>query len=105
MMKKILCALAALSLMSVACSREDSVSSRVEDMPQYEKDMDTEIGTGVSEERRLDSTMDSEMDMEREEMDIQREEEEMIPMDEVEPRRGTGTGAGSSDASGMGMDE
>jgi hypothetical protein len=112
MMKKILCTLAALSLMSVACSREDSVSSRVEDMPQYEKDMDTEIGTGVSDERRLDSgveaerdSMDSEMDMEREEMDIQREEEEMIPRDEVEPRRGTGTGAGSSDASGMGMDE
>lgn len=105
-MKKILCALAALSLLGVSCSREDSVSSRVEDVnPQYEKDLDSEYGTGVSDESRYDSGMDSEMDSmeeDRGEMDIQREEE-MMPVEDS--RRGTGTGAGSSDASGMGMDE
>lgn len=114
-MKKIFCALAALSLLGVSCSREDSVSSRVEDMnSQYETEMDTEYGTGVSDEGQFDSgvgsergTMDSEMDsseIERSDMEMQREEEEVImPDDQV--RRGTGTGAGSNDAAGMGMDE
>ncbi len=111
-MKKILCGLAALSLLGVACSREDSVSSRVENM--YERDMDSEVGTGMSDEEAFDSgvgterepMMDSEddMDIQREEMDMEMErEEEMIPVEDG--RRGTGTGAGSSDASGMGMDE
>lgn len=108
-MKKILCGLAALSLLGVACSREDSVSTRVEDMnPQYETDMRSDVGTGVSEERPMDSDLersDMEMDSAPSDMEIQREEEEMIPVDDVNYRRGTGTGAGSSDAAGMGMDE
>lgn len=103
-MKKILCAFAALSLLGVACSREDSVSSRAERM--YDNTMDTEIGTGASEEVEFDSEVgeerDSMMDESREDLEMQREEE-MVPMDEE--RRGTGTGAGSSDAAGMGMDE
>lgn len=102
-MKKILCAMAALSLLGVACSREDSVSTRAEEM--YENNMDTEIGTGASEGVEYDSGVGAERDpmLESEEnIEIQREEE-MVPMEDE--RRGTGTGAGSSDASGMGMDE
>lgn len=120
-MKKLLLTLAAVSLLGVACSRDDAgLNNRADDTNlQQEQDMGAATGTGYGTEGEAGEMDNSELGTGAGEMeegnDIQREEEmDMGTGEEVRMQEGSdiGTGAGSdmeeagsSDASGMGMEE
>lgn len=114
-MKKLVITIAALSLLGIACSREETgLNSRVDESSlRQEQDMGAATGTGyeMEDEAAADMDMNEGSDIQREEelgmeQDIRMQDAEVYPdSGMIDENRGLGTEAGSSDASGMGMDE